>query len=144
MRGTPKPSSLFRDDRGSTILEFAILGPILLALIMGVFAIGLQMQNYGALRAAASDFARYVVVEYQKDNRITSAQMENLARSMVTKSPYHLKADRLDVDVSEDDGPINGAKQFTVLMSYDPFNAVAFFGVGAPFLKYEQKIYVAD
>ena len=42
---------LRRDDRGAAIIEFALLAPVLLGLMLGVLQMGLQMQSFNALRA---------------------------------------------------------------------------------------------
>jgi Flp pilus assembly protein TadG len=40
-----------RDRRGAVMVEFALIGPALLAMLFGVLQFGLGMQNYNALRS---------------------------------------------------------------------------------------------
>jgi Flp pilus assembly pilin Flp len=52
-------SRLVRDERGATLVEFAILAPVLLALLLGMFEMGynyyMQSQLQGAVQKAARD-----------------------------------------------------------------------------------------
>ena len=57
-----------RDERGATIVEFALLAPLILGLLLGVVQVSLSAQSYNAMRSIASDTARYAVVELQKEN----------------------------------------------------------------------------
>lgn len=134
--------SLLHDDSGATILEFALLAPLLIAMMMGILSIGLQMHNYNALRSVASDVTRYAVVEYQKENTMSAPQIESVAAALATKPPYRLASSRLDITVTEEASPIAGAKKFAMTLSYDPFNFLAFYKIGALTLTHEQNIYV--
>lgn len=63
------------DCAGSTIIEFAILAPAIVTLLLGIFQIGMFMQNYNALRSVAADTGRYVAIQYQKGVLLTNDQM---------------------------------------------------------------------
>ena len=73
-------SRLRRNRDGSVAVEFALVGPILLGMLMGVLQIGIGMQNYNALRGISADTARYAVVNYQTANRLTTSQRADHAR----------------------------------------------------------------
>ena len=55
---SPKPA-LMRDDRGATLVEFALIAPVLLMLLLGMFEMGynyyMQSQLQGAVQKAARD-----------------------------------------------------------------------------------------
>ena len=53
------PESL-KDESGSAVVEFALVGPVLIAMLMGVFHVGMAMQNYNALRSASARSAAFV------------------------------------------------------------------------------------
>ena len=52
-----------------------------MAMMLGVFQIGIGMQNYNAMRSVASDVMRYAVVNYQTNNDLTDQQLRDYARS---------------------------------------------------------------
>lgn len=58
-------ASIRNDRRGSVMVEFAIIGPALLAMLFGVMQFGIGMQNYNALRAVSEEVARYAVINAQ-------------------------------------------------------------------------------
>jgi len=132
------------DTVGATVIEFAILAPAVIAMIMGVFTIGMQMQSYNALRSIAGDVNRYTVVEYQKANELTAEQIQQVAASIAVHAPYDLSGDELDVAVTEGGTIVEGAKRFSVVLTYTPFNALKFYHINAMTLTYRQNIYVAS
>ena len=67
---------LKRDNSGAAVIEFAILAPVIFAMLLGVIQVGLSMQAQNALRSIASQTARYAVVEYQKGNEVTDGTIK--------------------------------------------------------------------
>ena len=63
---------LARDKQGSVLVEFALLAPVLLTLMVGVVQVGLHVQNVNAVRNLAADGARAAMVEYQRGNLLTA------------------------------------------------------------------------
>jgi len=68
MRMSGKPASslarrLIRSQSGAAIIEFALLGPLFLMMLIGVLQVGIYLQNYNAVQSLASDSARHVMVE---------------------------------------------------------------------------------
>lgn len=124
------------------VIEFAILAPILLAMCIGILAIGIQMQNYSAMRSLASDLNRYTVVEYQKSNEMTVGQIRDIGAALAVDPLYGLQGDRLDVEVAEVASPVTGAKKISLTLTYSPF--LSFYGMDALMLSHQQNIYVPD
>ena len=131
---------LRREQDGAAVIEFAMLAPVLLAMCIGILAIGVQMQNYSAMRSLASDLNRYTVVEYQKSNEMTITDIRNVATSLAVNPLYGLQGDRLDVEVAEVASPVSGAKKISLTLSYSPF--ISFYGMDALTLTHQQNIYV--
>src|SRR3546814_6664734 len=71
--------SILRDDSGATIIEFALLGPIVLGLMIAVIQIGLAMQSYNAVRSVTAETARFALVAYQQGNDPTNATIRTQA-----------------------------------------------------------------
>lgn len=131
---------LRRNQDGAAVVEFAMLAPILLAMCIGILVIGVQMQNYSAMRSLASDMNRYTVVEYQKSNEMTEQQITDVTSALAVNPLYGLQGDRLEVAVVESSSAISGAKKFTMTLTYSPF--ISFYGMDALKLSHRQNIYV--
>lgn len=132
-----------REDRGSTIIEFALLAPVFLAMMFGVFQVGVQLQRYNALRSIASDGSRYVAIEYQKENKLTSDQMENAIISFAISDEYLLKQTDLDVRVDKQaTSRITGAQEYAISMDYALPNWLSFIGVGDRTIRYTRPIFL--
>ena len=133
---------LARDCRGAAIIEFAIAGPPFVLLLIGVFQIALQVQNYNALKSVASDVGRYVLIEYQKDNRLNEGQIEAKAYSLALHAPYMLKNTDLDVEVSSPASRITGADEFNIKLSYGLPDWLIYAGIKKNQISYERSIFV--
>nr|WP_166175653.1 TadE/TadG family type IV pilus assembly protein [Altererythrobacter segetis] len=136
---------LKQDRRGAAIVEFAILAPTLFAMIFGVVQVGIQMWCYNSLRSIAADAGRYTMVEYQKQNEITTDQIASKALAIAVNAPYEFDTNRLTYpDVQNPASDIAGMTKFTITMVYDPISVLDFIGVSAPTLTITRPIYVAS
>ena len=54
--------SFLRDDRGATIIEFAIALPVLISFIWGIFQIGLVFQAQAGMQHALGEAARLATI----------------------------------------------------------------------------------
>lgn len=133
-----------KSDRcGAAALEFALIGPSLILMLLGIFQVGLGMQNYNALRSATADTARYAVVNYQTSNRLTNAQLEAWARNVATRSPYNLSSDRLLVAVTTPGTQrIAGAAERTITMRYVIPSVVSIMGLGDITINYARPVFL--
>ena len=133
------------DRRGAAIVEFAILAPLLFAMVFGVIQVGLQMWSYNSLRSIVADTARYTMVEYQKGNEITTDQIESKAIALAVNSPYDFNIDNIGTVQADPVSPsdITGMTEFTLTMTYTPPTVLDFTGIRAPTLSISRPIYVA-
>ena len=81
---------LARDETGGALVEFGMLAPVFVAMLIGVLQVGTYMQNYTAVRSLASDAARFAAVEYQKNNNLDDTTLESDIAAMGVTSPYNL------------------------------------------------------
>jgi Flp pilus assembly protein TadG len=144
MRRAFSKAKLASDAQGSVAVEFAILAPVLFAMIFGVLTMGLHQFSANALQSAASDTARWAVIEYQKDNKVSATQVSNKARAIVITPPYGLDTDRLEVSATTVTTDIAGTTKFKLDMTYNPYNPIEFAGVGSPPLGTTRYFYVAS
>lgn len=138
-------STLRRDRQGSVIIEFALIGPVLLTMLMGVLQIGIGMQNYNALRAVSADVARFAVVSAQDGNAVSVTSLEARADLIASRAPYGLVATRFQSTVSvAGTQRIAGAIEYNVQLQYNVPTLLGFVGVGAIPLSYNRPIFVVS
>lgn len=136
---------LRRSNAGSVAVEFALIGPTMLAMVLGVFQIGVAMQNYNAIRSVAMDTERHVVVEYQTNDKLTNAQITQWARGRATVAPYILESADLLVTTTDDTSqPVTGATQKTLSIRYTIPTFLGWFGIDSYYIYYTRKIFVPD
>ncbi|GMN01421.1 TadE/TadG family type IV pilus assembly protein [Erythrobacter sp. MTPC3] len=110
---------LQRDDSGAAVIEFALLAPIFFTMLFGVFQTGIYLQNYNAVQSLASDGARYVTVEYQKENPLTDDQIRSVLLGEAVNAPYMLDTDRLVITVDRSGtSRVTGAVEIDITLQY--------------------------
>lgn len=107
-------STLRRSQGGAAVIEFALLAPLFFIMLFGVLQTGIYLQNYNAVQSVASDAARHVMIEFQKDNALSDEQIRSVILGMATNSPYLLDTDRIDIDVDR-----SGASRVTDAIEID-------------------------
>ena len=135
--------TLWRDMQGAALVEFALLAPVIFALMIGVLQVGLHMLAYNAVRSVASDTARYTIVEYQKNLKITAGDIEGQATRYAVQAPYTLDQSNLTTTATKPVSDIAGTTKFLLTITYDPDNMLGFFGIGSPTITVTRPIYVA-
>ena len=116
----PRFREAIRDRGGSVAVEFALIGPAMILVLLAILQIGLQMQNYNAVRNLASDGSRFAVVEYQKGTRSANSAIETWIRSKAMSGVYNLDTDRLDVAVTQvTTSRLTGLIELSIAINYD-------------------------
>ena len=133
------------DERGASAIEFAILAPALIAMLLGVMQVGLYMQAQNALSSVAGDLSRYISVEYQKDNKITNTQLETLAYARATGAPYLLDGARLGTTATDSTTQsIANVREIELQLNYQVPSVMAFASMGPMKLSYKKSIFVSN
>jgi Flp pilus assembly protein TadG len=136
---------LVRDRQGSVAIEFGIIAPVFLMMLLGVFQVGVWMQAYNAMRNAVAATARSVAVEYQTDNRLTDSQIANTGLAVATSNPYMLDANLIEVDVDAPSSqPFPGARQLTLTFTYQMPSFLDFAGISGPSVSYSRSMFVSE
>lgn len=136
-------SRLTKDTCGSAIVEFGILAPVILTLLLGVLQAGLWMEYYNALRSAAADTSRYVTVEYQKSNRISNVDMALWARNHAI-SAYLLTPSDLSTDVTDAaDQPVSGVTEKTLTFTYTMDTVLGVAGIASVPVTFSRPVFVS-
>lgn len=136
---------LAQDRHGGAIIEFALLGPLLITMMIGVLQVGMAMQAYSALRGASSDLARFATVERQKGTTLTTTALTTKARSVATGSPYELVTGNLTTaSVTQVTTRVAGATEYRVQYNYNVPNVLQIAGLGTIPLSYSRPIFVVN
>ena len=135
--------SLQVNARGAATIEFAIIGPALITLMLGVFQIGVGMQAYNALRSVAMDTARYAVVEYQKDNSLSDDAISTWARDRAVAAPYLLANDSIAISTTTPGTQrVTGASERTLSIRYTIPTYLSIIGLDSFDISYSRSIFV--
>lgn len=130
------------DQTGSTLIEFALLAPALITAIIGVFQVGVWVQNYNAVRNLAMDSARFAAVEYQKGTQISTDDLALAIQARGVGNLYNLENDRLEVTVNEVTTRISGVKELDIDITYTAPDWLAFVELDALNLTYSRPVFV--
>ncbi len=145
MKPSIRIKTILRDDRGASAVEFALLAPIFLLMLVGVLQVGMAMQNYNALRGVSADVARYAMVQYQTGNTVSNSQLETWAENQALGAPYMLDQNRINATVTTPGTQrVTGATELQVVMSYQLDNVLGFAGIEFPFVTYTRPIFLLD
>lgn len=134
---------LCADRAGNAAIEFAILGPVMLTLLMGVFQVGIGMQSYNALRSIAMDTARHAAVEYQQNKSMSNDQISTWARARSVNAPYLLnEANITATAINATTQRVTGASERTLTLRYAVPSFLEVMGLRPYYITYTRPIFV--
>lgn len=135
--------TLARDIRASAVIEFALLAPLFFAMMFGVLQVGVYLQNYNAVQSLASDGARYVMVEYQKNNQLTDEQIRRVLLGEAVNTPYMLDSDRLSIVVDRSGtSRVAGAVEIDITFQYTLDNFIPSVELPGRTITYSRPVWV--
>ena len=121
-----------------------MIAPAFLMMLLGVFQVGIWMQSYNAMRNSVAETARNVAVQYQTNNQLTNAQIENSGLAVATTSPYMLDADSTDVAVQEIlPRKFATARELQLELTYQMPTFLDFAGISGPEITYSRTMFLA-
>ena len=133
------------DSSGSSVIEFAIVAPTLVAGMIGVVQIGMGMQSYNAVRSVTADASRYALVEYQRGNTPSNADIQTEAFSIARGAPYLMDDASLVIRVTDAATQrVSGATEKTIFVSYTIPVVVPVFDFAAPTITHTRPIFVVS
>jgi len=136
---------LRQDDRGAMVVEFALLAPAFLLLVLGVLYTGISLQNYNAIRNLSADVARYAVIQQQSGNNLSNSQLRTYAIGRAQGAPYLLRTSQFNATVVDAaDQRIAGVRELEVNVTYQVDNMLEFAGIPALFLTFERPVFLAE
>lgn len=143
MRKRPFLQILREDQRGAAIVEFGLLGGLFIALLIGVFQIGMALQSYNAMRSVSADVARYAAVQYQTGNKIANDQIEDFAMARAVSSPYLMQAQDITITAADAANQrVTGAREITLTLQYEVPTLMSLGDWVSPSLTFTRPIFV--
>ncbi len=143
MTGIRRLAGLKADCRGATLVEFALLAPAFIVMLLGVLQVGLALQSYNAMRILSGDVARYAMVEDAKGTAKTTTELQNYAENIGDEPPYLLT----NVDaavVTAANQRVTGANELTLTITYQIPSIVASMGLEGPEITYARPIFLTE
>ncbi|MFC4295457.1 TadE/TadG family type IV pilus assembly protein [Novosphingobium tardum] len=135
--------ALRKDQAGAAVIEFAILAPAIIAMMLGVFQVGIALQNYNALRNASAEVARYALVQYGTGNMLTDDQLRDYAISVGRGAPYLLNSDRLIAKVTTPATQrVVGAMEKNLEVEYQIPTVFEAMGLRGPYISYSRPMFM--
>jgi Flp pilus assembly protein TadG len=129
--------------RAAAAVEFALVAPIVIGLMLGMFQVSIGMHNYNSLRGAVNDAARYTIIKFQDETRPDEAALTATARQIATSSPYNLNPDKLEVTVDLlDDSRVAGALEATITMEYEISSVAKMVGMDDIQVEYSRPVFL--
>jgi len=133
------------DTAGAAAIEFALIGPAFLVMMLGVLQVGMGLQSYNAMRSLSADVARYSVVQYQTGNDISNSQIRSWTRNHARGAPYLMDPNRLGVTVSDAGTQrVAGAKELRLRVTYQITSVLEFIDIEGPTLDFERPVFLLD
>jgi Flp pilus assembly protein TadG len=133
-----------RDARGATLVEFALIAPVLITMLLGVIQVGSWVQGYNAVRNVVNETSRFATVEYLRGNKVSNEAIETRARQVAASAKYSLVEDSVNPTVSSKTTQVNGVRQMNLKIVYQAPTFVPFVGAVIPAIQYNRDIYVYD
>lgn len=130
---------------GSTAVEFALLAPAFIAMLLGVLQVGIGMQNYNALRGLSADVARYAMVKQASGDPQSNDQLQTYTATAGAAAPYLLRTADLDATVVDAATQrVTGVKELTLTVSYQIPTLFAAMGLEGPHITYTRPIFLTQ
>lgn len=134
---------LRRDNAGVAAIEFALIGPAFIVMILGVLQVGMSLQSYNAMRNLSADVARYAMVQYQTGNTLTNSQIRTWARNHGQGAPYLMDPDRLGITIADAENQrVAGARELDITLTYQASSVLEFIDIEGPTMDFNRPIFL--
>ncbi|MBY6217700.1 TadE/TadG family type IV pilus assembly protein [Qipengyuania aquimaris] len=134
---------LRNDESGATVVEFALLLPVIFGSFLGVLQAGMSMMTYNSLRNLSAETSRYTLVEYQISNELTHTQIEDDGKARAGSHGLDPTKFTIDVETATTQR-IEGATELTLTTTYEVMSVVSFLGVDKFDVSFTRPIFLID
>jgi Flp pilus assembly protein TadG len=109
-----RPTQRFGSERGAELIEFALVAPLLLFIIMGVVDFGFMFQRYEVVTNAAREGARIAVLPGYVDADVEARVRSYLTEGGVANTTSNSSVTTTDVPIAAGAGPAMQGKRVQV------------------------------
>ena len=118
---------------GSAAVEFGLIAPVFLTMLLGVFQVGVWMQAYNAIRNAVAETGTQRGGGISDRQQAERRQIENTGLAVATTSPYLLDPEKIEIAVVDRPmQPFPGARELTLTLTYQMPTFLDFAGIAGP------------
>ena len=137
---------LKQQEHAVASVEFAMLAPVLIAMMFGVLQIGLAAQNYSAVRNVSADVARYTMIQYTTGHPMPDDVVIARTKAIAEAGPYYLSAPpRLQASVADVTTPqVPGTIEKTLTITYQIPTLLDHLGVRGPTISYSRPLIATE
>jgi Flp pilus assembly protein TadG len=136
---------LRRSECGSAAVEFALLAPVLITMMVGILQVGVMVQNYSAVRSVGADVARHAMIAFTVGQPMTETAMSDYGESIAEAPPYFMSDARLTVTVAPVATPqVASTIEKTLTITYHAPSFIESLGLRGPTISYSRPIIVTD
>ena len=128
---------LRRSERGAAAIEFVLVAPALVLMIVGIAQLGILFMANAGLRNAVAEGARYATIYVPETGRPTDAQIS----ARIASAEFGLEAENLDDPVIVH-GVDAGANFVDISVSYDVPLDFIFFAMDPVTLTETRRAYI--
>lgn len=119
-----RAAQLIRDQRGSALIEFALVSPMVVMLILAALEFGMALRANAGLRELAGEAGRDALISYQivgdEDGFMGSEELADDIRDKAATAKYNLNNGTLGVDVEvTDNTSLLTVQEVHVTLTYD-------------------------
>ena len=133
------------DAQGAVAVEFALVGPAFIAMLLGVLQVGIGLQNYNALRNVSADVARHAMVQYSTGNRLSNSQLRSFTLSRARGAPYLLTGSRMSATVTTATTQrVAGATELRIQINYQIPTLFDSMGLEGPYITFTRPIFLTN
>ena len=136
---------LIPNEDGATVVEFALLLPVIFGSFLGVLQAGIGMLTYNSLRNLSAETSRATLVKYQNSETMTLEEVELDAKNRA--AGMGLAAKRFTIDVTKpvkEKQRIDGALELEIKTTYLAPSVLPFFGIKDVPITFTRPIFLID
>lgn len=125
---------LISNKKGQSLVEFALILPVLLLLLLGIVEFGLAFNAHVTLVHAAREGARYGAVRYKNESAEGKAEIENIVRGAAANLDKLDQEDQPMLVLNPEPEWENGNLKVNVKYTFELFDPVISAIVGDSFV----------
>ena len=139
---TRRFTRLLKDTRGASIVEFAIVVPILVSFIYGTYVFGQILEAGAGVQHALGEGARYATIYQNRPVVVTEAEIDNAIKAKINAKLFGAHGGTFSEPTIDNSNLANGYKTITVTYTFTP--NFLFFSLPSQTMTRSKTVYIAQ